>query len=145
MLTRVYGLAFESKEKLDAYIYQQEEAKKRDHRKLAKELKLLPYQNLLVQDFLSGNQMAMYSDESSLTISGTYTRIVDINGYGHHTLQKKRFMMHLVILVTTWMICLVCLEVLQKKILCKTNELPTPHANLCIRTMELSRYACAIF
>ena len=40
MLTRVYGLAFESKEKLDAYILQQEEAKKRDHRKLGKELEL---------------------------------------------------------------------------------------------------------
>lgn len=40
MLTRIYGLAFESKEKLDAYILQQEEAKKRDHRKLGKELEL---------------------------------------------------------------------------------------------------------
>ena len=40
MLTRIYGLAFETKEKLDAYILQQEEAKKRDHRKLGKELEL---------------------------------------------------------------------------------------------------------
>ena len=40
MLTRIYGLAFENKEKLDAYILQQEEAKKRDHRKLGKELEL---------------------------------------------------------------------------------------------------------
>ena len=40
MLTRIYGLAFESKEKLDAYILQQEEAKRRDHRKLGKELEL---------------------------------------------------------------------------------------------------------
>jgi len=47
MLTRVYGLAFESKEKLDAYIYQQEEAKKRDHRKLAKELKLFTISELV--------------------------------------------------------------------------------------------------
>ena len=28
MLTRIYGLAFESKEELDKYIWQQEEAKK---------------------------------------------------------------------------------------------------------------------
>lgn len=47
MLTRIYGLAFESKEKLDAYIYQQEEAKKRDHRKLAKELKLFTISELV--------------------------------------------------------------------------------------------------
>ncbi|OHA79614.1 MAG: threonine--tRNA ligase [Candidatus Yonathbacteria bacterium RIFCSPHIGHO2_01_FULL_44_41] len=40
MLTRIYGLAFESSEGLDAYLKQQEEAKKRDHRKLGKELEL---------------------------------------------------------------------------------------------------------
>ncbi|MBI5078010.1 MAG: threonine--tRNA ligase [Candidatus Yonathbacteria bacterium] len=40
MLTRIYGLAFESSEALDAYKKQIEEAKKRDHRKLGKELEL---------------------------------------------------------------------------------------------------------
>ena len=40
MLTRVYGLAFATKEELDAYIKQQEEAKKRDHKKLGVELDL---------------------------------------------------------------------------------------------------------
>ncbi len=40
MLTRIYGLAFETKEDLDAYILQQEEARKRDHRKIGKEMKL---------------------------------------------------------------------------------------------------------
>lgn len=40
MLTRVYGLAFETKDELEKYIAQQEEAKKRDHRKLGKELEL---------------------------------------------------------------------------------------------------------
>lgn len=40
MLTRIYGLAFENKEQLDAYVKQQEEARKRDHRKLGKELEL---------------------------------------------------------------------------------------------------------
>ncbi|MFH1627048.1 MAG: threonine--tRNA ligase [bacterium] len=40
MLTRIYGLAFETKEELNAYELQQEEAKKRDHRKLGKELDL---------------------------------------------------------------------------------------------------------
>ncbi len=40
MLTRIYGLAFATKEDLDAYLTQQEEAKKRDHRKLGKELEL---------------------------------------------------------------------------------------------------------
>ena len=40
MLTRIYGLAFENGADLDAYVKQQEEAKKRDHRKLGKELGL---------------------------------------------------------------------------------------------------------
>ena len=40
MLTRIYGLAFETKEELEAYIHQQEEAKKRDHRKIGQEQKL---------------------------------------------------------------------------------------------------------
>jgi threonyl-tRNA synthetase len=40
MLTRIYGLAFATAAELDAYIRQQEEAKKRDHRKLGAELKL---------------------------------------------------------------------------------------------------------
>lgn len=43
MLTRVYGLAFDTKEELDAYIHQQEEAKKRDHRKIGKELGLFTF------------------------------------------------------------------------------------------------------
>lgn len=40
MLTRVYGLAFPSKEELDAYLLMREEAAKRDHRKLGAELDL---------------------------------------------------------------------------------------------------------
>jgi len=40
MLTRVYGLAFESKEKLNEYILLMEEAEKRDHRKIGRELDL---------------------------------------------------------------------------------------------------------
>lgn len=43
MLTRVYGLAFETKKELDAYIIQQEEAEKRDHKKLGKELDLFVF------------------------------------------------------------------------------------------------------
>ena len=40
MLSRIYGTAFENKEKLEAYLTMLEEAKKRDHRKLGKELGL---------------------------------------------------------------------------------------------------------
>lgn len=39
-LTRIYGVAFPKKAQLDEYIMQREEAEKRDHRKLGKELEL---------------------------------------------------------------------------------------------------------
>jgi len=38
MLTRIYGVTFPNKNELDAYLLMLEEAKKRDHRKLGKEL-----------------------------------------------------------------------------------------------------------
>ena len=47
MLTRIYGLSFESKEQLDAYQTQREEALKRDHRKLGKELDLFTFSDLV--------------------------------------------------------------------------------------------------
>lgn len=40
MLQRVYGTAWESKKQLEEYLHQLEEAKKRDHRKLGKELEI---------------------------------------------------------------------------------------------------------
>lgn len=40
MLTRIYGTAFYTQEELDKYLWAVEEAKKRDHRKLGKELEL---------------------------------------------------------------------------------------------------------
>lgn len=43
MLTRIYGLLFASREELDAYVAQQEEAKKRDHRVLGKKLGLFTF------------------------------------------------------------------------------------------------------
>lgn len=40
MLTRIYGTVFPTKEELDKYLWQQEEGKKRDHKKLGKALGL---------------------------------------------------------------------------------------------------------
>ena len=47
MLTRIYGLAFETEDELKAYLERQEEAKKRDHRKLGKELDLFCFSELV--------------------------------------------------------------------------------------------------
>lgn len=43
VLQRIYGTAFHSKKKLKSYLHMQEEAKKRDHRKLGKELNLFTF------------------------------------------------------------------------------------------------------
>ncbi len=47
MLTRIYGLAFSTKEELEAYFTQQKEAEARDHRKLGKELDLFTFSDLV--------------------------------------------------------------------------------------------------
>uniref|UniRef100_A0A9E7ZQ99 Threonine--tRNA ligase n=1 Tax=Bosea sp. NBC_00436 TaxID=2969620 RepID=A0A9E7ZQ99_9HYPH len=44
MLTRIYGTAFAKQEELDAYLKQIEEAEKRDHRKLGREMDLFHFQ-----------------------------------------------------------------------------------------------------
>ncbi|MFN3658121.1 MAG: threonine--tRNA ligase [Pseudolabrys sp.] len=44
MLTRIYGTAFAKQEELDAYLHQMEEAEKRDHRKLGREMDLFHFQ-----------------------------------------------------------------------------------------------------
>jgi threonyl-tRNA synthetase len=44
MLTRIYGTAFAKQEDLDAYLKQMEEAEKRDHRKLGREMDLFHFQ-----------------------------------------------------------------------------------------------------
>ncbi len=60
MLTRIYGLAFENKEKLDGYLTQREEAKKRDHKKLGKELELFTISELV------GKGLPMYLPKGNI-------------------------------------------------------------------------------
>ncbi len=47
MLTRIYGVAFETKEELEEYLKQKEEAEKRDHRVLGKDLGLFVFSDLV--------------------------------------------------------------------------------------------------
>ncbi len=60
MLTRIYGLAFESKEKLDEYLHMKEEAEKRDHKKLGKEMKLFTISELV------GKGLPMYLPKGNI-------------------------------------------------------------------------------
>jgi threonyl-tRNA synthetase len=60
MLTRIYALAFDTAEELAAYEARQEEAKKRDHRKIAKEQELLVFSDLI------GSGMPMYTPKGNL-------------------------------------------------------------------------------
>ena len=47
MLTRIYGVAFDTEKELEEYLKRQEEAKARDHRKLGKELDLFCFSDLV--------------------------------------------------------------------------------------------------
>lgn len=60
MLTRIYGLAFENKEKLDEYLKQREEAEKRDHKKIGKEMGLFTVSDLV------GKGLPMYMPKGNI-------------------------------------------------------------------------------
>lgn len=60
MLTRIYGICFSTEEELDKYLNQIEEAKKRDHRKIGKELDLFSFSDLV------GSGLPLYSPKGAL-------------------------------------------------------------------------------
>ena len=83
MLTRIYGLAFESKEALDAYLLMQEEAKKRDHRKLGKELDLFTFSELV------GPGLPLWTPKGTILreqLDGYVRELRDVYGYQRVTI-----------------------------------------------------------
>lgn len=80
MLTRIYGLAFDTKEELDNYIKMLAEAEKRDHRKLGKEL------NLFIFSDLVGKGLPLWTEKGSVIRRELERFIVDEEikrGYRH--------------------------------------------------------------
>lgn len=79
MLTRIYGTAFETKEELEAYLKQIEEAKKRDHRKIGKELDLFTFSKLV------GSGLPLFTPRGTLIrhlISEYLNELKESKGYG---------------------------------------------------------------
>jgi len=83
MLTRIYGLAFETKEDLDTHLLRVEEAKKRDHRKLGKEMDLFTFSDLV------GSGMPLWTPRGNIIRNGiiNYSRALNEKlGFGEvHT------------------------------------------------------------
>lgn len=79
MLTRIYGTAFSTQEELDEYLQQLEEAKKRDHRKLGKELDLFTFSDLV------GSGLPLY------TPKGAFMRL-SLNKYVEDLQCKDNYM-----------------------------------------------------
>ncbi len=78
MLTRIYGTAFETQEELDHYLWLQEEAKKRDHRKLGRELDLFSFSDYV------GSGMPLYSPKGALVrrlLNGYVEELQSRQGY----------------------------------------------------------------
>jgi threonyl-tRNA synthetase len=82
-LTRIYGLAFDTKDALEAYQLQREEAKKRDHRKLGKELDLFTFSDLV------GSGMPLFTPRGTIVRSEIVNYSRELNkelGFGEvHT------------------------------------------------------------
>ncbi len=64
MLTRIYGTAFPTKKELDEYLNMLEEAKKRDHRILGKELDLFLFSDLV------GSGLPLYTPKGTVVREG---------------------------------------------------------------------------
>ncbi|MEZ4104249.1 MAG: threonine--tRNA ligase [Candidatus Paceibacterota bacterium] len=78
MLTRIYGVAFDTKEELEAYDKLQEEAKARDHRKLGKELDLFTFSDLV------GSGLPLFTPKGTLMRDLIVDRIMRIQAkYGY--------------------------------------------------------------
>ena len=80
MLTRIYGVCFETKEELEAHLTELEEAKLRDHRKIGKDL------GIYFIDDLVGKGLPMYLPNGFILWNEleTYIRNKEIkNGYKH--------------------------------------------------------------
>jgi len=60
MLTRIYGTVFPTQKELDEYLALQEEARKRDHRKLGKELDLFSFSDLV------GSGLPLFSPKGTI-------------------------------------------------------------------------------
>lgn len=83
MLTRIYGIAFETEEELKEYEIQIEEAKKRDHRKLGKELGLFTFSPLV------GGGLPLFTPKGTAMRNAIVDKIMEIqkeHGYQEVTI-----------------------------------------------------------
>ena len=87
MLTRIYGLGFESKESLEAYVTQREEAKKRDHVVLGRQLNLFT----LMSDIAPGAAFFFPNGAKLFTLLQNYIR-VKWNKFGFQEIQSPQVM-----------------------------------------------------
>jgi len=78
MLTRIYGIAFDTKDELDAHLVQQEEALKRDHRKLGRELDLFTFSELV------GSGLPLFTPRGTAMRQAIINRIYDIQKRFHY-------------------------------------------------------------
>ncbi len=80
MLQRIYGTAWQKKEELETYLWQLEEAKKRDHRKIGRELNLFTFS----EDVGPGLPLFLPRGEMIRRLMETYMRETQERyGYSH--------------------------------------------------------------
>ncbi|MEX0877858.1 MAG: threonine--tRNA ligase [Candidatus Spechtbacterales bacterium] len=73
MLTRIYGVAFETKKELEEHLEWLEEAAKRDHRKLGKELDLFTFSDLV------GSGLPLFTTKGTIIRNELQKAVTDIS------------------------------------------------------------------
>lgn len=83
MLTRIYGTLFPTQKELDEYLVMIEEAKKRDHKKIARDLDLIVFSDLV------GAGLPLYTPRGAILRTQVYNYSSELNqkiGYGETAL-----------------------------------------------------------
>ena len=73
MLTRLYGLAFETKDDLDAYLANREEMEKRDHRRIGKDMGLWTFSDLV------GAGLPLFTPKGTVIRNALFNTLLEIS------------------------------------------------------------------
>jgi len=90
-LTRIYGTCFWTSDELEEFLHNLEEAERRDHRKLGKQLDLFSINETLAQASYSGTPMVLLLEKKLRTFGGNHTLTMDTNLSIHLMLLELSF------------------------------------------------------
>ena len=134
-LTRIYGVTFPSQKQLDEYLQLLEEAKKRDHRKLGKELGIYTMDDDVGPGLdHCGCPMELLSLKNWKNWPKKQNRMQDINGWLLRISPKKACISPVDTCLITRIVCILPWNWKGEKYYLKSMNCPHHHKILCGRT-----------